>query len=270
MVSFIEIESVSYRYEETNHDALSDVSLGIERGECVALLGPNGSGKTTLIKHLNGLLKPQTGRVAINGVSTRERTIAQLARTVGYVFQNPDHMIFADSVEEEVSFGPRNLGMAKDDIRRRVDEVLAFTSLAPYRETHPMSLSGGEKQRLALAAIIVSNPEILILDEPTTGLDYKSVQSMVHLVTRLKNEGKTIILVTHDMSLVSRIATRAVVMLDGSVVADGTPLAIFSDKELVERAYLEQPPALALSALWGVAPSMTPESLARAFREGRR
>ena len=262
MVSAISFDGVSYRYEESKIDAVSNITCRIGQGECVALLGPNGSGKTTLIKHINGLIKVQSGSVNVLGKDVSTHSIAQMAQHVGYVFQNPDHMIFADSVEEEIAFGPKNLGMDPELIKKGVDRVLAFTSLERYRESHPMSLSGGEKQRLALAAIIVSDPDILILDEPTTGLDYNSVQAMISLVRDLKAQGKTIIIVTHDMVLVSRIASRCIVMKGGSIVADAPPKGIFSDKALLAETYLEQPPSLMLSALWDRPAALTPEELA--------
>ncbi len=262
MVSAIFFESVSYRYEETKTDAVSGITCSIGQGECVALLGPNGSGKTTLIKHVNGLIKAQSGSVSVLGKCVSDHSIAQMAQHVGYVFQNPDHMIFADSVEEEIAFGPKNLGMDRERITEGIDRVLAFTSLERYRGSHPMSLSGGEKQRLALAAIIVSDPDILILDEPTTGLDYNSVQAMISLVRDLKAGGKTIVIVTHDMGLVSRIATRCIVMKGGRIVADAPPKEIFSDTALLADTYLEQPPSLILSSLWGRPAALTPEELA--------
>ena len=170
-------------------------------------------------------------------------------------------------MEKENSFGPKNLGMESGRIASEVDRVLAFTSLAQYRESHPMSLSGGEKQRLALASIIVSDPDILILDEPTTGLDFNSVQAMITLVRDLKSQGKTIIIVTHDMGLVSRIATRCIVMKDGAIVADASPKDIFSDKALLKDTYLEQPHTLMLSELWGRPAALTPEELAEQWGE---
>jgi len=260
-VNLIQIENVSYKYEESKTYALQNVTMAIEGGECVAIIGENGSGKTTLIKHINGLLRSDKGKIFIKGEDVSKKTIAEIARTVGFIFQNPDHMIFADTVKEEISFGPQNLGFPKEDIEKRVEEVLSFTRLQQYKDTHPMSLSGGEKQRLALASIIVSHPEILILDEPTTGFDYNSVKDMVQLVQKLKNEGKTIILVTHDMTLVSRLATRAIVMKDGSIIADGPLRDIYENEEILKATYLEQPYALKLSKLLGIETCLTPEEV---------
>lgn len=264
-MSLIEFNNVSFRYEEMTEDAISGVSLSIERGECMALLGENGSGKTTLTKHINGLVKPYEGTVYVDGQPTTKRTVAELAHTVGYVFQNPDHMIFADTVEEEVAFGPQNLGMDKETVARRVDEVLSFTRLERYKDAHPMSLSGGEKQRLAVASVIVSEPTILILDEPTTGLDYKSVIDMVDLIHRLREQGNTILLVTHDMSLVVQVAERVVLMKDGSILADGEVHDIFSKEDVLKQTYLDQPYAMKLSTMLGRGPCLTPEEFYRSY-----
>jgi len=261
---------VTYSYEDTNFNAIEDIDLRIGKGECVAILGENGSGKTTLIKHINGLLRPTRGNVRIDGKETKGMTIAELSKKVGFVFQNPDHMIFADTVEEEVSFGPKNLEGDPKGIKRRVGEVLAFTRLERYRDSHPMSLSGGEKQRLALASIIISEPEILILDEPTTGLDYNSVLAMVQLIKKLKESGKTIILITHDMGLVSHVAKRVILMKDGHIIRDGPLDEVFMDEKSLSETFLEQPYALKLSLAWGMGANLTPDELVYAMMEGKR
>jgi energy-coupling factor transport system ATP-binding protein len=203
-------------------------------------------------------------------MDSKGRTIAELSKKVGFVFQNPDHMIFADTVEDEISFGPRNLEGDPRELDRRIDEVLSFTRLDQYKETHPMSLSGGEKQRLALASIIISEPEILILDEPTTGLDYNSVNSMIKLIKELNDKGKTIILITHDMGLVSQVAKRVVLMKDGQIIRDGGIRDIFLDEEGLAKTFLEQPYALKLSLAWGRGGNITPEDLVKDVLEGGR
>lgn len=267
-MNLIEFRGVSYIYEESDAYAINEIDISIKKGECVAILGENGSGKTTLIKQINGLLRPTKGSVLMDGKDVRDSTIAELSKRVGFVFQNPDHMIFADTVEEELSFGPKNLEEEPKDLDKRIDEVLAFTRLESYKETHPMSLSGGEKQRLALASIIISEPEVLILDEPTTGLDYNSVNSMVSLIGRLKDSGKTIILITHDMGLVSQVAERVVLMKDGRVIRDGGLKDIFMDEEALEETFLEQPYALKLSIAWGQGFNLTPDELVNKMMEG--
>lgn len=213
------------------------------------------------------MLKTQKGRVTVCGKDTSDHTIAELARDVGFVFQNPDHMIFADSVEEEVSFGPSNLGFEKEEIPEMVDNILAFTRLTKYKKEHPMSLSGGEKQRLALASIIVSRPRILILDEPTTGLDHHSVMSMVSLIDEMKRKGTTILLITHDMNLVTQVADRIVVMKGGKVSKEGSLHEVFSDKKTLESSDLDTTYALKLSEIWGLKPCITHQEIYDAVRE---
>ncbi len=266
-MSMIEFKDVSYRYEDTDFNAVDKVDLAIGEGECVAILGENGSGKTTLIKHINGLLRPTSGSVFMDGKDIKDATIAELSRKVGFVFQNPDHMIFADTVEEEVSFGPKNLEGEPKDLERRVDEVLAFTRLEKYKDTHPMSLSGGEKQRLALASIIILGPDVLILDEPTTGLDYNSVNSMLQLIRKLSDEGKTIILITHDMGLVSHVAKRVILMKGGHIIRDGSVREVFLDEDGLSETFLEQPYALKLSIAWGKGANITPDELVNRILE---
>ncbi|MHC1604469.1 MAG: energy-coupling factor ABC transporter ATP-binding protein [Candidatus Methanofastidiosia archaeon] len=260
-LKLIEVHDVSYKYEEAKNFAIENICLFVKKGECIAIVGENGSGKTTLVKHINGLLKPTSGRVIISGKDTKKRTIAELAKKVGYVFQNPDHMIFADTVKEEIAFGPINLGFSKEYVEDKIDEVLKLTRLENYRDNHPMSLSGGEKQRLALASIIVSEPDILILDEPTTGLDYNSIKSMVKLLRKLKKEEKTIILVTHEMNLVTKFSERVILLKNGRIIADGNVKDIFSNEELLSSTYLETPPIIQLSKLLDKGICLTPVEL---------
>jgi len=253
----VRFQNVTFRYPESEHIALKDVTLSIGKSERVAIVGENGSGKTTLVKHVNNLLRPTGGEVFVNGEDIKGKTTAQMAHRVGFVFQNPEHQIFADTVFEEVAFGLRNLGLDESEIITRVESVLSRTRLAKYKETHPFFLSGGEKQRLALASVLVCEPDILILDEPTTGLDLKSAREIVDLVMKLNAEGKTIILVTHDMKLVGEIAERIIVMKEGVIAADGTPEEIFSDDEFLKRCYLEKPPVTRLAEKMGLGICLT-------------
>jgi energy-coupling factor transport system ATP-binding protein len=253
----VRFQNVTFRYPESEHIALKDVTLSIGKSERVAIVGENGSGKTTLVKHVNNLLRPTEGEVFVNGEDIKGKTTAQMAHRVGFVFQNPEHQIFADTVFEEVAFGLRNLGMGEREIGCRVESVLSQTRLTKYKETHPFFLSGGEKQRLALASVLVCEPDILILDEPTTGLDLKSAREIVDLVMKLNAEGRTIILVTHDMKLVGEIAERIIVMKEGVIAVDGAPEEIFSDDELLKRCYLEKPPITRLAEKMGLGICLT-------------
>ncbi|HIP89761.1 MAG TPA: ABC transporter ATP-binding protein [Thermococcus paralvinellae] len=216
----IEVRNLWHIYEGRKI-ALRDVSLTIEN-EILALVGPNGSGKTTLAKHLNGLLKPTKGEVIVDGINTKNASVAELSRIVGYVFQNPEHMFFEENVFREVAFGPKNLGLSKDEIEQRVRWALKSVNLGGYEDRNPYSLSGGEKQRLAIACVLSMRPRYLILDEPTTGLDEKSAKSVKEVIRKLKEEGHGIMLITHDMELVLELADRVVLLFEGVKIFDGS------------------------------------------------
>jgi energy-coupling factor transport system ATP-binding protein len=199
-------------------DALRGIDLAVRPGEFVAVIGDNGSGKTTLIKHLVGLLKPTAGSVTVKGADTRNAAIHELARTVGLVFQNPDTMLFEETVEREVAFGPTNLGLA--DVSVRVARALEAVGLAAHRRAYPRSLSRGERQRLAIACVVATAPEVVVLDEPTTGLDAVESARVMALASRLRDEGTTIVMVTHNMRIVEDYADRIVCLEHGVVAAD--------------------------------------------------
>ena len=226
------LEQVSFNYPDGTA-ALRDVSLAVAAGEFVALLGANGSGKTTLAKHLNGLLKPTSGCVRVNGRDTRPMRVAELARQVGYVFQNPDHQIFAATVEEEIAFGLRLQGLSQAEVAERVDWALAAFALTPYRELPPALLGWGQRRQVAMAAVLATRPQVLVLDEPTGGLDARSRDALMAAVTTFNRSGGTVILITHNMRLVAEYASRAVVMAGGQVVFDAAPRALFERREIL-------------------------------------
>lgn len=236
----IVVRGLSHSYPD-GAVALKDVNLTIAPGEFVALLGPNGSGKTTLAKHLNGLLKPTQGTVTVEGRDTRTTRIAELARLVGYAFQNPDHQIFAPTVQEEIAFAPRMQQLPHAIVAQRVAEALERFRLIPYADLPPALLGFGQRRQVALAAVIAAQPMTLILDEPTGGLDWRSQQEFMAVVADFHILGRTVILITHDMRLVAEYATRAIVLLHGEVSFDGTPQGLFGRPEVLERAGLAQP-----------------------------
>jgi len=240
---------------------LNGISLDVKKGEFVSLVGQNGSGKTTLAKHFNGLLRPNKGKVIILGEDSKNFSIAELSRKVGHLFQNPENQIFEETVFSEVAFGPKNLGLSEVEIKERVDRVLKITRLSKYRDTHPLSLSGGEKQRLALASVSVMEPQILVLDEPTTGLDLLSIQGILDIVKELHNRNVTVFLITHDMGLVSELSERVVVMERGQIIGDGTPREIFANDELLTRASLEPPQIMKFSKMLGLNPEVKVDAL---------
>jgi energy-coupling factor transport system ATP-binding protein len=245
--------------------AVDQVSLKIEAGEFVAIIGQNGSGKTTLAKHIVGLLKPNEGRVMLAG---RERTgmrPSEAAALVGYVFQNPDHQIFAATVEDEVAFGPRNFGLSVDEVRQRCDRVLRAVGLEAMRGQDPFLLGRGERQRLAVASILVLEPKLLILDEPTTGLDYPQQRRMMELISELNRAGTAIVIITHTPWLVAEYARRAVLMRQGRKLFDGPVRDLFVQEELLKSASFRVPEVTALSRRFGTV-ALTADELVAALR----
>ena len=201
--------------------ALSNVSLDIGEGEFVAIMGRNASGKTTLVKHLNGLLLPTKGKVEVNGIDTRDRSVAELSLTVGYVFQNPNDHLFADTVDEEIAFALKNQRIDHSEIVSAVDQILAKFGLNQYRHCYPRYLSGGEKQRVALASVLVTHPKIIVLDEPTRGMEYGLKKQLMDFLSEYRKQGNTIILITHDVETVTEYADRVILFSEGRVVVDG-------------------------------------------------
>lgn len=242
MSSVIKIENLHYTYPGDDAESLKGVSLEIERGSFVAVLGHNGSGKSTLAKHLNAILLPTEGKVLIDGIDTAdENNLLKIRSTVGMVFQNPDNQIVANVVEDDVAFAPENLGVEPAEIRERVDNALKAVDMYEFRLHAPHLLSGGQKQRVAIAGVIAMQPEIIVLDEPTAMLDPKGRREVIDTVTKLCREnGITIVLITHHMSECID-ADRLIVMSNGDVVADGTPQEVFSQVELMHSEGLAVP-----------------------------
>ena len=257
----IQVKNLWHIYEGRK-EALKGINFEMGQ-EIVALVGPNGSGKTTLAKHLNGLLKPTRGRVTVDGLDTRESTVAELSRKVGYVFQNPENMFFEETVYREVSFGPRNLGLDETEVDERVRWALKAVNLEGYEERTPYSLSGGEEQRLAIACILAMRPRYIVLDEPATGLDAKSTKSVVEVIRKLHSEGHGILLITHDMELVLELASRVVLLFGGEKVFDG-PIEEFFKLNLKEHA-LVKPELLRISESLGIGFVRRPHELVKAL-----
>ncbi len=241
-MNIIEIKNLHYTYPGDEIETLMGVSLEIEKGSFVAVLGHNGSGKSTLAKHLNAILLPTEGKVLINGIDTAdEEKLLDIRRTVGMVFQNPDNQIVANVVEEDVAFAPENLGVPSGEIRERVDNALRQVDMYEFRMHAPHLLSGGQKQRVAIAGVIAMEPEVIVLDEPTAMLDPRGRREVIETVTRLcREKGITVVLITHHMSECVN-ADRVVVMSNGKVVADGTPEKVFSQVELMRSEGLTVP-----------------------------
>jgi len=236
----IVVEGVRFTYSG-GVEALRDVSLTVKDGEFVAIMGQNGAGKTTLVKHFNGLLKPSKGTVRIDGVETTKTSIAKLSRTVGFVFQNPDHQLFSETVEEEIAFALKNFGFEEEVIQKQITWALNLLSLTQYRKTSPFMLSGGERKRVALASVLAWDPQILIMDEPTIGQDHEQKEKLRQFIVQLQAQEKTVVIVTHDVEFVAECNPRVVLMKEGKIVADGKGKDILTNIEALAQSSIVLP-----------------------------
>ncbi len=251
MENIIRIENLIFEYSHGEDEpalrAINDVSLNIEKGSFTAIIGRNGSGKSTLAKNLNGLLLPSGGTIYVKNWDTRDdEHIWDIRQTAGMVFQNPDNQLVSSIVEDDVAFGPENLGIDPVEIRRRVDKALADVNMGRYKKKAPHLLSGGQKQRIAIAGVVAMKPECIIFDEPTAMLDPKGRQEIMDIIKELHDEGITVILITHFMEEAVK-ADRVIIMHDANVVLDGTPAEVFSQEEKLHEVNLEIPMAASLA-----------------------
>jgi cobalt transport protein ATP-binding subunit len=221
--------------------ALAGISLQIQDGEAIGIIGQNGSGKTTFVKHLNGLLRPTRGRVLVDGQDTRKSRASRLARMVGYVFQNPDHQIFAGRVWDEVAFGPKNVGLRGAELEQAIGAALATMGLTDLAGRHPYTLSRGQRQRLAIAAILAMRPRVLVLDEPMGGQDRTQVARLLTTLADLRASGHTIIMVSHDLEIIAAFCQRAVVFRDGRILLDGPVRDVFARTDELQQTFLKAP-----------------------------
>jgi energy-coupling factor transport system ATP-binding protein len=252
-LALIKFEDVTFVHQ-TGVKALDKVTLSIDGGEIIGIVGENGAGKTTLVRHINGLLKPLSGQVTVDGQRTTEVSTAKLARKVGIAFQNPDHQLFSDSVEKEVAFALVNFGFEPSVIEERVNWALDFFGLERYRKSSPLILSGGEKKRLTLASILAWDPSIVILDEPTVGQDANQKEKLTEVTRHLHSDGKTLIIVSHDVEYLWSLQPRIVVMRQGKVVGDGSCTEVMQDREMLARARVRQPQLVRLYEGLGTRP----------------
>lgn len=250
----IQVKNLTHIYSEgMPHEstALQDISFDIEKGEFVGIIGHTGSGKSTLIQHLNGLLKPKSGSILVDGVDITDKHVKMrdIRRKIGLVFQYPEYQLFEETVHKDVAFGPLNLGLSQEEADERVKDALLQVGL-DYEEIaqrSPFELSGGQKRRVAIAGVIAMKPEVLILDEPTAGLDPKAHRDILKMIVDIhKREGNTIILISHNMGDVARLCNRVFVMSKGNLALTGTPEEVFRQKDLLDSMGLGLPPAMAL------------------------
>ena len=234
-MSIVQANHLSFTYTGASKPSIEDISIGIAPGEFVVLTGPSGCGKTTICRCLNGLIPnfysgDFTGELIVDGMSVKQHTTAELAPHVGMVFQNPENQLFSLSVERDVAFGPENLGLSREETRKRVDWALDVTGISRLKDKPPYELSGGQQQRAAIAAVLAMQPKVMILDEPTSFLDPKSALEILEVISDLNNKlGITIILVEHRLDIVSKHANRVIVMDNGRIVLDGTPKDVYGE-----------------------------------------
>lgn len=251
MANFIEVKDLVYRYSKEQGDdnlcpAIDHVSIEIKRGEYIAIVGSNGSGKSTLARCLNGLLLPTEGEILVDGMDTNDDDLIwDIRKKIGMVFQNPDNQIVSSMVEDEVAFGPENIGIENPELRKRVDNALKSVGMYEYRNREAHKLSGGQKQRIAIAGAVAMRPDCIVFDEPTAMLDPKGRSQVMKVIRELNDQGITIILITHFMEEVAE-ADRVLVMKSGKLLADSVPEDVFADTNLIESAGLEIPAAVLL------------------------
>ncbi len=241
-IPIVEVKDLCYRYPHLDSNALDKINLKVFKGERVAVLGANGAGKSTLFKHLNGILRPHSGEVVVKGETITKKNIRTCRETVGIVFQDPDDQVLAPSVEEDIAFGPINMGLSRKEVETRVKEALEMVGLTGFEERAPHHLSGGQKKLVAIAGILAMRPEVIVLDEPTAGLDPLSSVRILELIMKMNRElGITLLLSTHDVDVVPYFAERVFVLHHGRLEADGSPDEIFNDPELLRKAHLRLP-----------------------------
>lgn len=241
-VPILELKDISYQYSD-HTVALKNVSLKIERGRKIALLGNNGAGKSTLLLHLNAILIPSTGHMLFRGKRITYKRIEKqkLRQHVGIVFQNPDSQLFASSVYEDIKYGPRNMGWTPEKVKEAVDAAMALTETDSLKEKPPHFLSLGQKKRVAIAGVLAMNPELLILDEPTAGLDPYYTKKIMNILNTIQNENRTIIISTHDVNLAFEWADEVWIMNDGQIISSGCPTIVFQDEAILHKSHLEKP-----------------------------
>ncbi len=240
MENILEIKNLNFEYED-NKKVLDDVSLNIAKGEKIVVLGANGAGKSTLFLIINGVLKSNSGDIIYRGTKINKKNLNDLRKNVGLVFQEADNQIIAGTVLAEVSFGPMNMKLSREEVEERVNDAMEYMNISEFRNRPPHYLSGGEKKRVGIADIIAMKPEIIMFDEPTASLDSANAKMLEEVLAKLSDEGKTIIISIHDVDFAFRFADRIIVMNEGKIIADDTPINIFSNDELLEKSNLRKP-----------------------------
>ncbi len=243
----IEFTDVSFSYDKKGTTVLNNLTFKIEKGEFVAIVGKNGAGKTTLLKHINGLLKPTMGEVKIEDEDIVKKPLSEMAMTVGLAFQNPNHQLFAETVQKELEFGPKNLGSDPEEIEKKIQEIAEHFGITHLLERNPLELSGGERRLVSIASVLTMNQSILVLDEPTFGQDYRQKKRLGNFLKSLSEKGITIIVVSHDLNFILDFTQRIIVVSLGEVIKDESTFDILSDETLLKKSDLAQPVLLNLA-----------------------
>ena len=238
----LETKNLSFTYHDGT-EALKNVNIQIKKGEKIAIMGPNGAGKSTLFSHFNGLTEPTSGHVEVEGekIIFEREELLKVRQKVGIVFQDPNDQLFAPTVKEDVAFGPMNLGLEYEEVEKRIKESLEMVGMSGFEDKTPHHLSGGQQKRVAIAGIVAMRPDIMILDEPTAGLDPEGVDKVLDILDNLNKEGMSIVISSHDIEMVNQFADKMFVLYDGEIIAEGDKNQIFSDKELLKKAHLKAP-----------------------------
>lgn len=245
MKELLQVKNLCFAYDEK--PILKQINVSICRGERIAVMGSNGAGKSTFFLNLNGVLQPDSGEILLEGKTLKKKDFKELHRRVGFVFQDADSQIIASNVKAEISFGPMNLGLSKEEVRNRVTAAIEYMELSRLADRAPQYLSGGEKKRVSIADILAMETDVLIFDEPMAALDPVNAQNVESILKRLHGDGKTLLIATHDVDFAYRYADRILVFSDGEIVADSTPQEVFHRKEILERAHLKAP---AVMTVW--------------------
>lgn len=245
MKELLQVKGLCFSYEKK--PILKQIDVTVRKGERIAVMGSNGAGKSTFFLNLNGVLKPDSGDILLEGKKLKKKDFKELHKRVGFVFQDADSQIIASNVKSEISFGPMNLGLSKEEVKSRVDAAIEYMDLSQFGDRAPQYLSGGEKKRVSIADILAMETDVLIFDEPMAALDPVNAQNVECILRRLYEDGKTLLIATHDVDFAYRYADRILVFSDGEIIADGTPQEVFHKKEIMERAHLKVP---AVMMIW--------------------
>lgn len=245
MKELLQVKDLCFSYDEK--PVLKHINITVRKGEKIAVMGSNGAGKSTFFLNLNGVLQPDSGDILLEGKKLKKKDFKELHRRVGFVFQDADSQIIASNVKAEISFGPMNLGLSKEEVKNRVAAAIEYMELSQFEDRAPQYLSGGEKKRVSIADILAMETDVLIFDEPMAALDPVNAQNVESILKRLYEDGKTLLIATHDVDFAYRYADRILVFSDGGIIADGTPQEVFHKKEIMERAHLKAP---AIMTVW--------------------